>query len=324
MEILPPTQPQALANDSQIQTTRPFLPKELMGHIILQANNQPAVYIFDLTIDDSFGASHIPGIFTPAGCKVAFQPVCTPHPRNPASSSSSSAITTTTIKNSETNKQNAAVSPSPTVVTDEERGRYEPQSSKTIRNLHGVNRFFRAEVMRHLDFISVPTVTNSLNKVWFNPAVHIICVRHTHVHPSKIEGPYPKPWTKVNFSIEHLGFLNSNLSHQVLRVFGHVFPALQKLYSVVVDHHHQQQQQQQHVHDHEQPHRALPLEPIFQESHAELYSPVYLHMVRRYWHLNRRDILRIEAETSHRVDDGSGRPIKSFIRDAILEGLILR
>lgn len=303
MEILPPGQPQA--NDSQIQTICPILPKELMGHIILQAINQPAVYIFDLTIDDSFGASHIPGIFTPSGCKVAFKPVCTPRPRNPATSSP----VKTTEKGE--NKPNQV---SPTVF--DERGRYEPQSSKTIRTLNRVNRFFRAEVMRHLEYISVPTITNSLNKVWFNPAVHIICIRHTSVYPSKIEGPYPKPWTKINFSIEHLGFLQAQLCHQILRVFGFVFPALQKLYSVVVDHHH-------HDHKDQTQRGALPLEPIFQERHAELYSPVYLHMVRRYWHLSRRDILRVESEQPTR-DDGSGVLVKPFIRDAILEGLILR
>lgn len=313
MQILPygpHGQPQA--TDSQIQAACPILPNELMGQIILLAINQPAVYIFDLTFDNSFGACFVQrNSLPPSGGRIAFHPI-----RSPICGAAKAAE-----KNENKQKEDEEdeeVSP----MALEKRGTYEPQTSKTIRALIAVDRFCRSEAMRHLEYISVPTATNRLNKVWFNPAVHVICFRHTRVCPAKILGPNPEPWAELSFRVEHLGFLHSNFCSPVLRIFAFMFPTLQKLHSVVIDHQARAEQDNDNSNSNDE---RLPLEPIFQERQLEFYSPVQLHMFKCLWVMAKSDILA-GAGPSYLGRDAAGRTVRSkpFIQEAILEGLILR
>lgn len=320
MQILPPGphgQPQA--NDSQIQAACPILPNELMGQIILLAINQPAVYIFDLTFDNSFGACFVQrGSLPPSSGRIAFHPVWSPPPIRSPIRGAAKAAEKNENKQKGDDDEEEDVSP----MALEKRGTYEPQTSKTIRALIAVDRFFRSEAMRHLEYISVPTATNRLNKVWFNAAVHVICFRHTRVCPAKILGPNPEPWAELNSRVEHLGFLHSNFCSPVLRIFAFMFPTLQKLYSVVIDHQARAEQDNDNSNSND---KRLPLEPIFQERQLEFYSPVQLHMFKRLWVMAKGDILA-GAGPSYLGRDAAGRTVRSkpFIQEAILEGLILR
>lgn len=223
------------------------LPMELMCKIVREVIDTPAVFVFDVdtgTLQQSR---------TGEDTKYRYMSF---HPR---------------------------VNPPGNQIGQEYPGTFESQVSKTIRSLLLTNKSIRAECLKHLQRIPVPTA-NGQAFVHFNPRKHIICLYRLKdsaqlTHRWFMLGPqdlisFAKQLTGLNFDINHLGFMSEGSfgidRADELAVFRRAFPTIQHVYAVVT----------------ELP-RKNPSEPIDFVCPARdpkhTLSPMFLHMAKRSW-----------------------------------------
>lgn len=193
-------------------------------------------------------------------------------------------------------------------------GTLESQVSKTIRSLLLTSKEIRAECLRRLQGITVPTA-NGPAIVRFNPRKHIICLRNVNksapsIRPDRGSSIGPRELatlatqlTDINFEIHHLGFMQEfyNGGIDVRKHFKNTFPTIRHLYTVVT----------------EAP-RKNPSEPIDvvfpADDPAQTISPVFLHMAKRSWTIIRNIIF-------HDYSRGSSGHVPE--QDFVIEGLVL-
>lgn len=162
-------------------------------------------------------------------------------------------------------------------------GTFESQVSKTIRSLLLTNKSIRAECLKHLQGINVPTA-NGQAIVRFNPKEHIICLYRIEdaaqlPHRWFMIGPqdlisFAKQLTDLNFDINHLAFMSEGVcgikKAYEWAVFKSAFPTIQRVYAAVT----------------ELP-RKNPSEPIDfvcpARDPTHTPSPMFLHMAKRSW-----------------------------------------
>lgn len=188
------------------------LPTELVLKIIHDLVDTPAVFIFDVDL----GETPHPPLFRHSG-HIRFQPLLSPP-------------------------------------TDHQGhnypGTYESLVSKTIRSLLLTSKWVRAECLKRLQGIKVPTVSRHAI-VRFNPKKHIICLYN--IRPRSQYFPIPTTtrrlhdleiWvrqesdllTDIDFDIEHLAFMAESGGGQTsLDFLRTVFPGLRHIYSVVTE-----------------------------------------------------------------------------------------
>lgn len=180
-------------------------------NIIHDIMNTPAVFIFDVVL----GETPHPPLFRHSG-QIRFRPLLSPP-------------------------------------TDHQGhnypGTYESQVSKTIRSLLLTNKWIRAECLKRLHGIKVPSVSRHAI-VRFNPQKHIICLYNIRsrsqilpIRSSTGRLHHFETWvrqesnllTDIDFDIEHLAFMAEGGGHLSLDFFRTVFPSLQHIYSAVTE-----------------------------------------------------------------------------------------
>lgn len=187
------------------------LPTELVLKIIHELIDTPTVFIFDIDL----GETPHPPLFRHSG-QIRFRPVLNPP-------------------------------------TDHQGhnypGTYESQVSKTIRALLLTSKWVRAECLKRLQGINVPTVSRQAI-VRFNPQKHIICLYNLRSRSQIFPIPSPtrrlhdmESWvrqesdllTDIDFDIEHLAFMAEGGDQTNLGFFRTVFPSLRHIYSAVTE-----------------------------------------------------------------------------------------
>lgn len=164
------------------------LPTELICQIIYEIIDTPAVFVFDIDVRD---LPHTPD--PQQSVHISFRPFVSPPPRFQF-------------------ERGQWVSEYP--------GTLESQVSRTIRSLLLTNRWIRAECLKRLQGIKVPTVSSNA-VVRFNPRQHIVCLHdigfsgpQAYRHPSIVPGDLMS-WLKhesdvptdLDFHIDHLAFV---------------------------------------------------------------------------------------------------------------------
>ncbi|KKY33524.1 hypothetical protein UCDDA912_g06503 [Diaporthe ampelina] len=225
------------------------LPTELICKIIREVINTPAVFIFDVVRGNLKHSAGGPNTYH---C-MAFEP---------------------------------RVSPPGNQIDQQYPGTFESQVSKTIRSLLLTNKSIRAECLKQLQGIAVPTA-NGQAVVRFNPRKHVICIHRvkynnpavlkTHdrfeVSPYNIN-LYARQLADLNFDIDSLGFIADPEcgDYSTLALFRSAFPTLKHIYAVVT----------------EFP-RKNPSEPIDfvcpSRDPTHSLSPVFLHIAKRSWEM---------------------------------------
>lgn len=223
------------------------LPNELMSKIIREIIDTPAVFVFDVVTGT---LQHSPTGPDTDYRYMSFQP---------------------------------RVNPPGNHTRREYPGSFESQVSKTIRSLLSTNKLIRAECLKRLQGIKVPTA-NGQAIVHFNPRKHVICLyRIDHsaflTHRGFILGPqdlinFARQLTDLDFDIDHLGFMAERAcgDHKKLDLFEAAFPTIRHFYAVVT----------------ELP-RKDPWQPVDficpARDPTHTLSPILLHTAKRSWNV---------------------------------------
>lgn len=250
------------------------LPTELICKVIREVIDMPAVFVFDVVTGT---LQHSPTGETDYRY-MSFQPLVNP-PGNQTG--------------------------------QEYPGTFESQVSKTIRALLSTNKSIRAECLRHLQRIKVPTA-NGQAIVHFNPRKHVICLyriddsafltHHGFMLGSQDLISFARQLTDLDFDIDHLGFMAEGLSgdHKMLAMFKAAFPTIHHIYAVVT----------------ELP-RKNPSKPVDfvcpARDPTHTLSPIFLHIAKRSWNVVKTTIFYDGHSMSTRGDWEQGYDIEGMV-----------
>lgn len=251
------------------------LPTELIGKIIREIIDTPAIFVFDVVTGSLQQSPTSPDTLYHY---MSFQP---------------------------------RVNPPGNHRPPEHPGTFESQVSKTIRALLLTNKSIRAECLRYLQGINVPTASGQAI-VRFNPRKHVICLYRIDdsaflTHRGRMIGPqdlisFAKLLTDLNFDIDHLGFMaeGSGGSGWALKLFQTTFPTVRHIYAVVA----------------ELP-RKNPSQPVDFVSPAHdpthALSPMFLHMAKRSWNVVKGSLFSHPVRGSFRGDWEEGSDIEGLV-----------
>lgn len=193
----------------------------------------------------------------------------------------------------------------------EHPGTFESQVSKTIRALILTNKSIRAECLRHLQGINVPTA-NGQAVVRFNPRKHIICLYRFDdfdrlAHLGFMLGrqdliSFAWHLTDLNFDIDHLGFMSegSGGNGSALELFQTTFPTVQHIYAVVAGLPRKNPSQPVDF-----------VSPAHDPTHA--LSPMFLHIAKRSWNVVKGSLFSYPVRVSIRGDWEEGSDMKGLV-----------